>query len=91
MKLEWKGNQKYNEDISKATIREIREPFTMNINKYVGCGNSLFFSCPELRIENADLDTEDFDMAEEKAINLLQKKIKELTDKVNRVLIKYNE
>ena len=85
MKLEWKGNQKYNEDISKATIREIREPFTMNIHKYVGCGNSLFFSCPELRIENADLDTE------EKAIDLLQKKIKELTDKVNRVLIKYNE
>ena len=52
MKLEWKGNQKYNEDISKATIREIREPFRMSIHKYVGCGNSLFFSCPELRIEN---------------------------------------
>lgn len=91
MKLEWKGNQKYNEDISKATIREIRKPFKMSIHKYVGCGNSLFFSCPELRIDKADLDTKDFEIAEEKAIELLQQKLKELTDKVNSILIKYTE
>lgn len=63
----------------------------MSIHKYVGCGNSLFFSCPELRIENSDLDTEDFEIAEEKAIELLQQKVKELTDKVNSILIMYTE
>ena len=32
MKLVWKGNQKYNEDISKATIRTIEQPLQMSIH-----------------------------------------------------------
>lgn len=91
MKLDWKGNQKYNEDISKATIRSVSEPLKMSIHRYIGCGNSLFFSCPELRIENADLDTEDFEVGEEKAIEILQERTKELADKVNSILVKYTE
>lgn len=43
MKLVWKGNQKYNEDISKATIRTIEQPLHMSIHKYIGCGDELFF------------------------------------------------
>lgn len=71
MKLEWKGNQKYNEDISKATIRTIDDPFRMTIHKYIGCGDSLFFSCPEFHIDKAELQTESFDEAEIEAIKML--------------------
>ena len=60
MNLKWKGNHKYNEDISKATIRSLDKPIRMSIHKYVGCGNSLYFTCSEFGINNADLHTEDF-------------------------------
>ena len=43
MKLVWKGNQKYNEDISKATVITIEQPLHMSIHKYIGCGDELFF------------------------------------------------
>ena len=91
MKLVWKGNQKYNEDISKATIRTIEQPLHMSIHKYIGCGDELFFDCKELGINCVDLKTEDFDEAEENAMKVLDKKCKQLMEKVNNVLRDYNE
>lgn len=90
MKLEWKGNQKYNEDISKATIREIEVPFRMSIHKYIGCGSTLFFDCPKLEISCVDLDTDNFDEAEKKAMNMLQDKLSSLVEDVESVLNKFN-
>lgn len=90
MKLVWKGNQKYNEDISKATVRTLEKPFRMSIHKYVGCGDSLFFSCPEFHIDKADLNTENFDEAESKAIEILQSRLSELDEKVNSIIYEYS-
>lgn len=91
MKLEWKSNRRYSHDESKATSWTIKEPFHMSIHKYIGTGDALFFSCPELRVDRMDLYTEDFEEAEEKSIEILQERLKELTNKVNSILIKYTE
>ena len=91
MKLVWKGNQKYNEDISMATIRTIEQPLYMSIHKYIGCGDELFFDCKELGTNCVDLKTEDFDEAEENAMKVLDKKCKQLMEKVNNVLRDYNK
>lgn len=91
MKLMWKGNQKYNEDISKATIRTIEQPLHMSIHKYIGCGDELFFDCKELGINCVDLKTEDFDEAERKAMEVLDKRCKELMESVNAVLSDYDK
>lgn len=90
MKLVWKGNQKYNEDISKATIRTIDQPLRMSIHKYIGCGNALFFDCNELGINCVDLKTEDFGEAEKKAMEVLDQRCKQLMEKVNTILSDYN-
>lgn len=90
MKLEWKGNQRYNEDISKATIREIEFPFKMSIHKYIGCGDALFFDCPKLEISCVDLGTNDFDKAEKKAMNILQNRLNVLVEDVESVLNAFN-
>lgn len=90
MKLEWKGNQRYNEDISKATIREIETPFKMSIHKYIGCGDALFFDCPKLEISCVDLGTNDFDKAEKKAMNILQNRLNALVEDVEFVLNAFN-
>ena len=86
MKLKWQGNQKYNQDISKATIRSIDKPIRMSIHKYVGCGNLLYFTCSELGINNVGLNTEDFDEAEIKAMEVLKSRCDALVAKVETVL-----
>ena len=50
-----------------------------------------FFDCKELGINCVDLKTEDFDEAEENAMKVLDKKCKQLMEKVNNVLRDYNE
>lgn len=90
MNLIWRGNQKHNEDISKATIRTIESPLKMSIHKYIGCGDSLFFSCYELHISNVDLQTDNFDEAEIKAMEMLQNRLNELVEKVNSIIAEYN-
>lgn len=86
MKLAWKGNQRYNEDISKATIRKISSPIAMSIHKYVGCGDNLYFSCNEFGFIRTDLCTEDWDEAEKKALNMLKNKCDELIKKVDELI-----
>lgn len=86
MKLKWQGNQKYNEDISKATIRSINKPIRMSIHKYVGCGDLLYFTCSELGIDNVGLNTEDFDEAEIKAMGVLKSRCDALVAKVETIL-----
>lgn len=86
MNLKWQGNHKYNEDISKATIRSIDKPIRMSIHKYAGCGNLLYFTCSELGINNADLHTEDFDEAEIKAMEILKNRCDALVSKVETIL-----
>ena len=86
MNLKWKGNQKYNEDISKATIRSIDKPIRMSIHKYVGCGDLLYFTCPELGINKVSLNTEDFDEAEIKALKVLKNRCNTLVTKVETIL-----
>lgn len=91
MKLEWNGNQKYNEDINKSTIRTIEEPLHMSIYKCNGCGNKLFFDCEELGIHCVDLKTENFNEAEKLAMEMLDKRCKILMTKVNSILFDYND
>lgn len=90
MKLAWEGNQKYNEDISKATIRRIDKPLHMAIHKYACCGDQLFFDCTELNIDCVDLGTSDFDEAEEKAMEMLNNKFIQLSERVENVLNAFN-
>lgn len=42
MQLSWKGNQKYNQDISGTTTWTIESPLKLTIHKYLGCGDALF-------------------------------------------------
>lgn len=91
MKLEWKGNQKSNEDENKATIRFVEQPLYMSIHKYFGCGDKLFFDCRELGIDCVDLKTEDFDEAEMNAIKILSDRCKQLAAKVDTILSEYND
>lgn len=86
MKLYWKGNQKYNEDISKATIIRINSPLKMCIHKYAGCGDKLYFDCHELDINCIDLHTEDWDDAEAMAVFILKNRCDELMQKMNMLL-----
>ena len=90
MKLNWEGNQKYNQDISEATIWTIEKTFKITIHKYVGCGDALFFSCPEFRINLKNLHTENFDEAENKVMSILQNRLDELAKNVEYILKEYN-
>ncbi len=89
MKLEWEGNQKYNEDITKASILEIDYPIKMRIHKYIGAGDKLFFDCPIFGINCIDLETENFELAEDVAMEILKKRLNGLTAKVNTILNEY--
>lgn len=80
MELKWKGNQKYNHDISKATILDLDGPLKVSIHKIVGCGEEIYLSCYPLSISRLNLNTESWDEAEIMAITKVQAKAKELYD-----------
>ena len=90
MRLNWKGNQRYNEDISKATIFTYDLMFKIKIHKYIGCGDKWYLSCPLLNISCKDLDTEDIDTAEENAMKVLNSALSGINFQVNSVLNEYN-
>lgn len=89
MKLNWKGNQRFNEDISRATIFTYDLMFKMIIHKYVGCGDKWYFSCPLLGISCKDLDTEDINVAEENAMKVLESALSGINMQVNSVLSEF--
>ena len=89
MKLNWKGNQRFNEDISRATIFTYDLMFKMTIHKYVGCGDKWYFSCPLLEISCKDLDTEDINVAEENAMKVLESALSGINMQVNSVLSEF--
>jgi hypothetical protein len=86
MRLSWRGNQHYNEDVSASTIMELNKPFKMSIQKYVGCGDRLYFTCPELGFSQKDLQTEDWDKAEEFAVQLMMEKAESIYERVKEML-----
>ena len=52
---------------------------------------SYFFDCKELGINCVDLKTEDFDEAEEKAMEVLEDRCEDLMSKVESVISDYND
>ena len=90
MRLKWEGNQKYNQDISTATIRTIKEPIRMSIHYYIGCNDMLFFSCFFLGIKCQDLDTSDWDIAEMKVIEILKQTLEKIQNQINIIIKDYN-
>lgn len=72
MKLDWeeKGNM--------GSIKHLKQPIEISIHKYFGCGDALFLSCPTLRISQFNLNTEDWDTAEGKAIKAIESTISNL-------------
>jgi hypothetical protein len=86
MKLNWKGNQRYNEDISKATIFRIEDPFDISVHKIHGLGEGWYLSVRKLNISQQDLYTEDFDKAEIIAIKFINDYLKELYERAKKLL-----
>ena len=83
MKLEWiRGN---GDDITGKTVDYIDKPVRMSVHKCFRCGNSLFFTCNDLGIHGVNLDTENIDEAEEKAIKILFDRCDELAKYIDEL------
>ena len=82
MKLNW-------EDVNRRGNKRLKQPIEMSIHKYVGCGDALFLSCPELRIAQLDLNTEDWDTAEEKAVKIIESTVSNLHADMMKLVRQY--
>ncbi|HBB28620.1 MAG TPA: hypothetical protein DC000_05110 [Clostridiales bacterium] len=85
MKNNWKGNQRYKEDISQATILTLNSPFKISIHKYSGCGNKLYLTCATIDADCVNLHTEDWNEAEEKAISIVKDEISKLYNSLSEI------
>ena len=72
MKLEWKSSARWNEDLDKGSIFELKDnKLGISIHHYVGCGNNWHLSCKALKMSDRSLETEDFEEAVEKAKKII--------------------
>lgn len=79
MNLEWKSNARYNEELEKGSIFNLKDnKLGISIHQFVGCGKQWFFSYTALRISQHCLETEDFKEAVLKAKNIIGIKMQEL-------------
>lgn len=66
--MDWNKNK-------KGSIFELKNSeLRVNIHKYVGCGDTLYLSCPPLNITSYNLNTEDFGEAVKAAQRIIFQK-----------------
>lgn len=75
----------------RESTKRLENPIKMSIHKYVGCGNTLFLTCRELQISQLNLKTEDWDIAEEKAVEAVRKTANNLSIITDRLIQQYFE
>lgn len=87
MKNKWKGNQKHNEDITQATILTLDSPFDIIIHKEDNSwrGHGIFLSCNTINYDRVCLYTDDWEMAEKKAINIIKQEITKLYNSLSQL------
>ena len=83
--ISWEGNNRYTEDISKATIFRIEQPLNISIHKIHGRGDGWYLNCRELNISDVNLETEYFADAETKAGEILKRKAGIIKAKINSI------
>lgn len=79
MKLEWKSNARYNEEVEQGSIFELKDnKLGISIHHYVGCGNNWYLSCKALKMSGRSLDTENFNEAVNKAKEIINEEVAKL-------------
>ena len=72
MKLEWKSNAQYNEEVEQGSVFELKDnKLGISIHHYIGCGNNWYLTCKALKMSARSLETEDFEEAVEKAKKII--------------------
>ena len=88
----WFTNSGYSKDARLGSIFKLKNnELDIRIHKYVGCGDNLFLSCPTLRIDTMDLETEDFDEAVRIAKNVINKQIYKITEEAKKFYLDEDE
>lgn len=97
MNLKWKSNARYDEEVEKGSIFELKDnKLGILIHHYIGCGNNWYLSCKALGIRNKNLETENFGEAVVKAkviiwheVNLLSFYMDNFKDGDENILVRY--
>lgn len=77
--MKFKSNARYEEKLEDGSIFDLKDySLKVSIHKYVGCGDNLYLSCYELGISQKDLETEDFNEAVSKSMEIVTEKMKHL-------------
>lgn len=85
MNLKWKREN--GDDTTGKTVSHIDNPVRMSIHKCFRCGDSLFFTCNDLGIRTASLNTKDVNEAEEIAVEILFSKCDELAKYIDELCL----
>ena len=79
--MKFKSNAKYNEEPKTGSVFTLKyNSLGISIHKYVGCGDALFLNSKALRIDNYDLETEDFKEAVSKAKEIVMREVKKIRE-----------
>lgn len=90
MILNWRTNPEANGDLTKADYVSLRYYFWIAIYKrVVGKKYKLLLSCPELGLGSINLKTNDWQIAERRAIGIIVKKADQLYSQADQLRKKY--
>ena len=78
--MEWKSNARCNQDLTEGTMFDYKGKIGICIHKIHGLGNRIYLTCTKLSIAAFGLDTDDFNIAVEKAKVIVREKLILLND-----------
>ena len=89
--MEWISNAKYNQELTDGTIFQLKGKADVCIHTIHGLGKNFFLSSRLLGLESFGLNTEDFDIAVEKAKVIVREKLKLLNERYSDFLVDESE
>lgn len=79
--MKFESNAKYGEDPKTGSIFALKyNSLGIVIHKYAGCGDALFLNSKALKIDNYDLETEDFDEAVSRTKEVVMREVKKIRE-----------
>ena len=79
--MKFKSNAKYNEEPKTGSVFTLQDnSLGISIHKYVGCGDALFLNSKALKIDNYNLETEDFDEAVSRTKEVVMREVKKIRE-----------
>lgn len=82
--MEWISNARYGKDPLEGTIFQAKiKEYNLSIHKIRGCGDDYYLSFPDLRINDCNLGTENFEDATKKADDIIKGRLSCIQDAID--------